>query len=448
MLPVLSALVIAQSAPPAEPEVMVAPQEVRPLTGGLDNVLVFNSNSPEVVQKEGILLSTFPGTDKAVPDAHLNQRLSGRFDVFTHHIAKATAPDDLNTLYMGVLLHNPGQQPVTVNVLQAASYLSQPDAPFIELPPVKENPNGKVYAGPGGRAMDTVLRGQRQDSWPAQLVIPAGESRMLLNIPIPVRELDPPINGRSTLARLYSTGPLYAASLAMFARTDASGAERAPTLAEWAKLLETGQLSGPRDKTPTPTGARPVIYSRVAGVARGSMWRSQLSDEDGFKLTIPEGGKAFSYVLSSVDNGTFGTGQIQSAPMVVRYPDTAYAAHGNYGIQYSLSLPLYNPTPQPQTVTVSLQTALKNDQKDGNLQFYDTPPNRVFFRGTLRVRYQDAQGSPRTRYVHLVQFRGQRGEPLAKVQLQPQGTQLVQVDFLYPPDSTPPQVLTVETVSP
>ncbi len=446
MLPVLSALLIAQSAP--QPEIVVQPQEVRPLTGNLDNVLVFNSNSPEVVQTEGILLSTFPVEGKAVPEAHLNQRLGGRFDIFAHHIAKATGPDDLKTLYMGVMLHNPGQQTVTVNVLQAASYLSQPDAPFIKLPPVSENPDGKVYAGPGGRATDTVLRGQRQKDWPAQLNIPAGESRMLLNIPIPVRELDPPINGRSTLARLRSTGSIYAASLAMFARTDASGAERAPTLKEWEKLLDSGKLSGPRDKSPTPTGARPIIYSRVAGVARGSVWKAQLSDSDGFTLKIPEPGKAFSYVLSSVDNGTFGTGQIQSAPMVVRYPDTAYAAHGNYGIQYSLSLPLHNPSDQKKTVSVTLQTAIKNDDKEGNLQFFDIPKERVFFRGTVRVRYQDDQGNPRTRYVHLVQFRGQRGEPLATVKLDPQARTLVQVDFLYPPDATPPQVLTVETKAP
>ncbi|MGF1603868.1 MAG: DUF3370 domain-containing protein [Thermosynechococcaceae cyanobacterium] len=445
MLPVLSALLIAQSPPPAQPDVVVQPQEVRPLTGGLDDVLVFNSNSPEVVQTEGILLSTFPGTGKTTPEAHLNQRLGGRFDVFAHHIAKATGPDDLKTLYMGVILNNPSKQPITVDVLHAASYLSQPDAPFIKLPPVVENPDGKVYAGPGDRATDAVLRGQRQQDWPAQLTIPAGESRMLLNIPIPVRELEPPINGRSTLARLRSSGEVYAASLALFARTDAQGAERAPTLAEWEQLLKTGKLSGPRDKTPTPTGARPIIYSRVAGVARGSVWRSQLSDADGFTLKIPDSGKAFSYVLSSVDNGTFGTGQIQSAPMIVRYPDTAYAAHGNYGIQYSLSLPLYNPTNQPKTVTVALQTAVKNDDKTGNLQFYDQPPERVFFRGTVRVRYQDDQKNPRTRYVHLVQFRGQRGEPLTTMTLAPQSSRLVQVDFLYPPDATPPQVLTVET---
>lgn len=448
MLPLISALLIAQSSAPTEPEVVVQPQEVRPLTGQLDNVLVFNSNSPEVVQTEGILLSTFPSTNKTVPSAHLNYPLRGRFDVFAHHIAKATAPDDLKTLYLGIILHNPGTGAVTVNVLQAASYLSQPDAPFIELDSYLPNPKGAVFAGPGGRVTDDVLRGKRQDSWPAQIVIPAGESRMLLNFPIPVKELEPPINGRSTLARLRSNGPVYAASLAMFAPTNSSGEERAPTLTEWEKLLQDGKLAGPRDKTPTPPGQPgQLIYGRVAGVAKGSIWRAQLSDADskGYRLKIPEAGEAYSYVLSSVDRGAFGTQQIQSAPMVARYPDTAYAAHGNYGIQYSLSLPLHNPTEQTQNVAITLQTPIKNNQSEGNLQFFQPPAKQVFFRGTIKTRYQDDQGRPQTRYVHLVQHRGEPAQPLVKMELAPQDIRLVQVDFLYPPDSTPPQVLTVQT---
>ena len=66
----------------------------------------------------------------------------------------------------------------------------------------------------------------------------------------------------------------------MFARTNADGSERAPTLEEWQNLLNNGELSSPRDKTPTPleeTG-KPRIYGRVAGVATGSQWRALLVD--------------------------------------------------------------------------------------------------------------------------------------------------------------------------
>lgn len=438
---------LAQSSPPP---IVEQPQQVRPLPGKVDPVLMFNSNSPEVVQTEGILLSTFPSAGMKVPAAHLNLRLQGRFDLFAHHIARASPPEDLRTLYLGIILHNPSQQTVTVNILQAASYLSQPDAPFIELPPVSENDLGTVFAGPGDRITNDILRRERQPGWPAQIVIPPGQSQMLMNLPIPVKTLTPPINGRSTLIRVQTDGPVYAASLGMFARPDLEGNERPPTLEEWSTLLQTAGLSGPRDKAPTPPNAAgKLVYGRVAGVAQGSRWQAQLSDtgRSGLKLTIPVRGAAFSYVLSSLPGGTFGTGEVQSAPLLVRYPDTAYQAHGNYGLEYDLSLPLYNPTNQSQTVALTLQTPLKSDQPTTSLRFYNPPPRRVFFRGTVRLRYRSDGGTPQTRYIHLVQQQGQQGEPLLTLTLAPGELRLVQVQFLYPPDATPPQVLTVKNLT-
>jgi Protein of unknown function (DUF3370) len=63
----------------------------------------------------------------------------------------------------------------------------------------------------------------------------------------------------------------------------------------------------------------------------------------------------------------------------------------------------------------------------------------------VRVRYRDDAGNAQSRYVQLVQFRGQQGEPLVALSLKAKASSLVQVDFLYPPDATPPQVLTVKT---
>ncbi|MFM5980055.1 MAG: DUF3370 domain-containing protein [Sphaerospermopsis kisseleviana] len=450
MLSALLGLTLAQATPTAPPpEEVVIPQEVRALPGRLDTVPVFNSNSPELVLKEGILLSTFPSEDKKVPTAHLNFPFQGRFDVFSHHIARAEPPEDLRSLYHGIILHNPGNTPVTVNILQGASYLSQPDAPFLPLDSFIPNDAGNVFAGPGSRVMSDILRGRRQNIFPAQIVIPPGESQMLLNLPIPVRELTPPLNGRSTYMRLRSNGTVYAASLAMFAKTNADGSERVPTLAEWEDLLKNGDLSTPRDKTPTPiqgTG-KPAIYGRVAGVSRGSQWRSLLTDNSNSRyLTIPQPGQAFSYALSSLHGGTFGTGQIQTAPMLVRYPDTAYFAHGNYGIQYSLRLPLLNNSQSAKNVTVSLQTPIKeNELTKSGLRFFTTPARQVFFRGTVRVRYRDDQGKPATKFVHLVQKRGEPGQPLVSLNMKPGDNSWVEVDFLYPPDASPPQVLTVAT---
>ena len=434
-------------------------QEVRPLPGKLDNIPVFNSNSPELVLGEGILLSTFPPTKKTYPQAHLNFPLQGRFDLFAHHIAKAASPEDLRTLYLGVIIHNPGQEIVTINVLQAASYLSQPDAPFRELPELVENNRDHIYAGPGSRVMSHILRGLRQDIFPPQIQIPPGESQMLFNLPIPVRELSPPINGRSTYMRLHADGAIYLASLAMFAKLDREGQERQPfgdpqgkpTLAEWEELLFHGDLSQPRDRPPTPPQSPgQLIYGRVAGVSRGSRWKTDLVDSPSAEnLTIPSRGEAISYGISTVAGNTLGQAQIQSARMLVRYPDTAYAAHGNYGVQYSLVLPLHNPTRETQTVTIALETPIKQEQdpQRSGLGFLQPLPEQIFFRGTVRLRYNDHRDLPRTSYFHLVQKRGQEGEPLVTLTMPPGDYRLVYFDLLYPPDATPPQVLTIKTLN-
>lgn len=458
MLSLLASLILSQATPTPVPtptpkpqsRTIVQSQEMRVLPGELDSVLVFNSNSPEVVQTEGILLSTFPPDGKQVPSAHLNQTFSGRFDIFAHHIAKSLTPTDLRTLYLGVIANNPGKEPVTIDILQAASYLSQPDAPFIVLPAVVENDDGKTFSGPGSRAVGEVLRGLRQDIFPAQIVIPPGESRMLVNLPIPVKTLTPPLNGRSTLMRLRSTGNVYLASLGMFAKQNPDGTEREPTVEEWQALLNTANVSEPRDKTPTPIEQTEgnLIYGRVAGVAVGSQWNGRIVDRDRDSLATPEPGKGFSYGLATLNRGTLGTNQNQSAKLIRRYPDTAYQAHGNYAIQYSLTMPLQNTTDQSQAVVVTVETPLKREDTQQGLRFLQPPGSQMNFRGTVRLRYNDDRGLPQTHYVHLVQQRGQQGNPLITLQMKPQERRLVQFDFLYPPDATPPQVLTVKTLQP
>ncbi len=457
MLPLLQIFTLAQAIPvppptPIEFKEVVQPQEVRALPGQLDRVPVFNSNSPEVVQREGILLSTFPPDDKAVPEAHLNLPLDGRFDLFAHHIARARTPRDRQPMYLGVIVYNPGKKPIKVDILQAVSYVTNPDAPFIDLPSYVENPSGTVYAGPGSRLMNDVLRGIHQSNFPSQIVIPPKQSEMLFNLPIALG------NARSTLMRLRSNGPVYMASLAMYGRpnpetkgdrTNRSSPYRAPIREEWQRLLDNGNLAAPRDRAPTPLEQADddIIYGRVAGVAQGSEWRTELVDSSGGKeLRIPEPGKAFSYPISTVNMATFGTSQVQSAPMLVRYPDTAYLAHGNYGVHYNLTLPLVNKTRRTQTVTLAIQTPIQQESHDEGLRFLEPPDQPVFFRGTVQVTYKNDRGVSQTRYVHLVQRRGQQGEPLVRLNMPPGDRRLVEVDFLYPPDSTPPQVLTVRTL--
>jgi Protein of unknown function (DUF3370) len=439
--------VVAQTSPKPAPQVIVQAGEVRALPGKLDTIPVFNSNSPEWVKQEGILLSTFPPNGKKVPAAHLNFPFEGRFDLFAHHYSHT--PKDLQTLYVGVILHNPGKQPVTVDVLQAASYLLQ-DAPFVTLAPYIENNDGKAFSGPGARAVSDVLRGVRQADFPAKLIIPPGQSRLLLNRGIPVKNLEKPVNGRSSFMRLRSSSKVYAASLAMFAKKNSDGTDRPPTLTEWQALLNNGNFAGPRDKTPTPPNATSgaLIYGRVAGVSGGSQWQALVTDNAKAQtLTIPQRGKAISYAIDTLRGGQLGSGQIQTAKMLVRYPDTAYEAHGNYGVEYNLTLPLSNNTKETQNVTVTLETPLKEDKlSQGGLRFRKPSLDFPFFRGTVRLRYTDDQGQQKTRYVHLWHRTGQVLEPLLQVTLPPATKRMVQVDLIYPPDSTPPQVLSIRTL--
>lgn len=492
-IPPLPAQLTAQHATISQQ--VIHPHEIRPLPGQLDKTPVFNSNSPEVVETEGILLSTFPPEGKRVPEAHLNFPLQHRFDLFSHHISRTRQSNDFRPLYLGVLVHNPGKEIVSLDILQAASYLSRPDAPFIDLPAYVANPLGTVFSGPGSRVVGEILRGQRQDGWIDRLLIPPGESRMLMNLPVPARDpltrsqrlpryqtqqtvngvlvarrnkpsrngnrempdvapqrsLPPSSNGRTTLMHLNSSGRLYLASLAMFARQTPGGGDRAPILQEWEDLLVNGGLSSPRDLAPTALekSIGSIIYGRVAGVSQGTTWKGRITDNPKAKyLKVPQPGQAISYAISTVTYGTVGTGQVQSAPMLVRYPDTAYLSHGNYGVHYDLSIPLHNAAKEPRTLAISLQTPLKDEELAGALAFLDPPDRQVFFRGTVRLRYKDDFGLPQTRFFHVVQRRGQMGEPLIRLNLPPGDRRLVELDFIYPPDSTPPQVITIQTLEP
>lgn len=434
-----------------EPEEVIRHQPVRALPGSLDSVPVLNSNSPEVVQTEGILTSTFPPAGKTYPTAHLNYALEGRFDIFAHHIARAPAADQLTTLYLGILVHNPSDRPVTIDILQAATYSTQPEAPFEALPDTVLFSSLPVYAGPGSRVALDVLRQHREETFPAQIIIPAGQSAMLANEPIAVRTLPGPTNGRTLLMRLRSSGPVYAATLARYAPITWYDQERPPNLQEWESLLANGDVAGPRDRTPTPPdiGEGQLIYGRVSGVSIGSRWSGTLSDPGRDRLTIPPFGNAISYGINTLTAVTLGTRQVQSAPLAVRYPDTAYQSHGNYGVQYSLTIPLYNPEPEARRVSLHLETPVKLDEAiTDELRFLNPPPERIFFRGSVQLRYRDEQDQEQQRFVHIVQRRGQEGDPLIELDLPPDAVRRIFLDMIYPADSTPPQVLTIRTINP
>lgn len=414
---------------------------VRPLPGALDDTEVFNSNSPEIVRDDGILLSTFARS--AQTGAHLPHAFNGRFDVFVHHINNGAIRGDRRTVHVGLIFGNAGHKKVHIKVLQAASYVSQPDAPFIEVQPLQEDPAGKIFSGPGDRVTSDMLRGKFTLAIPPVMVL-RPHATYAVDLPIPINALTPPVNGRSALLRLKSNGPVYVASVAKLGAKESSGGPL--SVADWQAVLESDKLANPRDVPPTdPKFDGPIKYGRVAGVSVGARWQGTITTGPNDKQLSVSPGDNLSFVIASVEGGTLGTNQIQSAPLQLRYPDTAYSAHGNYAVQYDLAIPLFNPTQDKETVAFSLESPIKNFNSPNALRFYNHPPSRIFFRGVLNVRCKNKHGKKISKYFHIVLKKGEEGMPFFSVIVPPGKTRDVEVHFLYPPDATPPQVLTIKS---
>lgn len=422
--------------------------DVRPLPGSLDKMPMFNSNSPEIVRTSGILLSLLNKEGKKNPDAHLDYPLEGKFRVFTHHINNRIKQQDNKVLFLGLIAYNPGTSAATIKINRAASYVSQPDAPFIKLPPLSNNPKGTVYAGPGDRITNDFLRDEFQTGFPSRVNIPAKSYGLIYCLPVKVQGLHSQNNGRSTLLELYANKKVQLCEVAEFVKAETTQQEVPPSLERFVEIAETGELSLERDKVPSVPGAKgPLIYGRVAGAQIGSVWKGVATDGEKniTRLTVPAVNKALSFPIASLLRGTFGTGQVQTAPLVARYPDTAYAAHGNYAVEYRLKFPLFNAERSKVKVHLSLDTPVKTDQTKENLTYFEPPSNKTFYRGTVLVQYLSDKGDTTKDFIHLVETRGEKSADLCTVTMKPKGHRTIQLSLFYPPDATPPQVVTFKT---
>ena len=461
-----------------EASIIEAVREIRRLPGSLDQIPVFNSNSPEVVLKNGILLSTFPSSAKhagenepsqattsekvaseKVPaiDANLDYPLQGRFDIFAHHIVDGKKSGHMEPLYLAILVGNLGDEPVKLQTIESASYLSRPDAPFIKLPSLSANDRANVFAGPGDRVCTELLKGEQMtEGWPRQLHVPPNTTRLLASFPMPVRSLDLPLNGRTIMARLQTNRPVRLALVARFAEPLGEGIYKAPSEAQFVDILNSGRLVEPREEPATAPDQKGALrYGRVSGITLGSTWECDLVDPglDYMKLPID---RPVSYPIATVRQGAFGTGQIQSAPLVVRYKDTAYEGHGNYGVLYKMNLALLNDTSEKHLVSLSLETPLKSDKAEGKVKFLEPIQSQVFFRGTIKTSGQAGVNASSfftlltlgllrhgPQMTHIVEHRGESTPPFWSGNISPGTKKRLSIEFFYPPDCTPPQLLTI-----
>lgn len=462
LLPWLTALgspLLAQPQPSATPKPapkppVLRPGTVAPLPGRLDAVPMLNDNNPEVIKGPGILLSTFDGQrgyagrPLGEPSAHLNTAVSGPFELFSHHIYAGTPESLDSTLWLAVVAAPRGNAPVKLRTVAGSTALSQsvdpdqPSAPFLPLPALMEQGSTPIWAGPGSRVATELLARQRSPLVPEGWTLPPGQLSTLMVLPLPVRGLDPLLNGLNLQLRLNSDGPVDVATLAAFGPVD-----HPPDPAVWQRLLQGG-LS-PKEHSPSPRGASgPMIYSRVSGVQEGSAWVGRITDPGRPTLSVSRA--PISWPIASLERGTLGTSQVQTAPLRAFYPGTAWAAHGNYGVAYDLSLPLRNDTPRPVQLALALESPIKTDQPLGGLRFNTTPARAVMFRGTVEVSGldTDAGGPGGRRRFHLVLRAGQEGPTLGTVSLRPGQERQMRVRLIYPADATPPQVLSLIPVAP
>jgi hypothetical protein len=320
--------------------------------------------------------------------------------------------------------------------LSQATDKQQPEAPFLPLPALMPQ-DGHVYSGPGSRVATELLARQRNALIPERWMLAPGQLSTLMVLPIPVKGLDPLLNGRNLQLRLQSTGPVSLATLAAYGKGD-----QPPAAGSWAELLNGG-LS-PKEHQPTPRGASGrIVYSRVSGVQIGSIWNGTITDPG--KPYLSASRAPISWPIASLDRGSLGTGQVQTAELKAFYPGTAWAAHGNYGVEYNLAIPLRNTGSKPVQLELAFESPLKSDQAQGGLRFNPEPGKSVMFRGTVEASGLDGESGAAAgrRSFHLVQRVGQQGPALGTVSLVPGGSRQLRVRLIYPADATPPQVLSL-----
>lgn len=441
---------------PAAPASWLRQQVVAPLPGGLDTSLLINDNNPELVRAPGILISSFDpargwnGQPLGVSSAHLNRPLNGSFGLFSHHVVAGDKSPVGTQLWLAVVAAPRSSAAVRLDLVRGFTALSQaptggsnqPDAPFLPLPPLLEQGMLPIWAGPGGRVATELLDRGRSPLLPGSWTLPPGQLTALMVLPLPVTGMDPPLNGRNLQLRLASDGPVDVATLAAFVPGD-----QPPDPAAWAQLLQ-GDLS-PREHPPSPRGSNgPMIYSRVSGIQKGQIWQGRLAAPG--LSDLPFSQAPISWPLASLERGTLGSDQVQTASLERAYPGTAWAAHGNYGVEYDLRLPLRNDTTARRSLQLALESPLKGDKPVGGLRFYRQPGKAVTFRGTVEVTGLDGpQGDAEgRRRFHVVLRSGEVGPALGSISLAPGARRELRVRLIYPADATPPQVLSLLPLMP
>jgi hypothetical protein len=438
-----------QPSPPDAIEKISHALRVYPLPGGLNQTWVLHSNSPERVEQSGILVSSLP-PQKLEDKRKLGVPLQGDFEVFLHHVAR-TQPLSSDRLYLAIIASNPSDEPATIKLKQSAFFRTWPEAPFIPAAGIQNNENGQIFSGPGDRLALAWLRGESSLA-AREIKLPAHTQEVVFLEAVPTNPLwvlqqD---NALSGLFRFASESPVHLSTLAW---VSASG--QPPRSQDLLNLLDSGLAAGPEEPPATqyseeqkpPSGI--FRYGRVAGIGKGTQWQGRLNP-----LPV-EIGERIGFPISSVYLKRLGTMQNQSAPLHKRVSDTAIESHGNYGVTYTLQAHLINPDPVPRRYAVYLHNPLevRSDPEifgAAEAIFQISRSAAVRFRGSLHLNWQlhsDSEQSQEDFWLHQVLHEGEEAAALKILELPAFSNGQLQLELVYPPDSTPPQLLEIQRLS-
>lgn len=413
---VLVAFAALEALPARAFVALMAGQAARPLNGTFNNVPVLHSNQPEEVEGPGILISTAPGvayaaeTGQALANAEFT--FNGEFGVHLHHKyfppyrGRIRAGQRRTDLTIGLILINPGYQPVTIQ-FESGAVRNSFEAPYLGTAKIGVRPLGPRpwNTGPGDATAIQLLRGQLDRRLQDQVVIPPRSRIVLFSTEIPALGI------ANALLKGRSNGPFQMAVVA---------ASNPNSESDLIAVLDSGRLAPGRvylNRISDISNRR--VFSRVGGVALGDAYQASLSHDLSSQgpLHVP---------LTSTHRHNFGTGEVQVNALATRMLDSSLDNVGTYGVRFDVDLDLRGNGPY--------ELVLSHPSPIGGKTF-------TAFRGSLQVR--TAEG---LQEMHVGMRSGQ-SLALTTLNLKPGVSNPVRVSLVYPADATPGHLLSVVPAS-
>lgn len=409
----LVAALAALGALPARAYVaLMAGQTARPLNGSFNKVPVLHSNQPEEVEGPGILINTAPGVAYAAENGqalgNAEFTFNGDFGVHIHHKyfppyrGSIRAGQRRSELTIGLILINPGYQPVTIR-FESGAVRNSFEAPYLGNAKIGVRPLGPRpwNTGPGDATAVQMLRGQLDRRLQDEVVIPGRSRLVLFSTEIPALGI------ANALLKGRSNGPFQMAVVA---------ASNPSSDVDLLAVLDEGRLAPGRvylNRITDINNRR--VFSRVGGVALGDTYQASITHDLSTQgpLHVP---------LTSTNRHNFGTGEVQVNPLATRMLDSSLDNVGTYGVRFDVDLDLRGNGPY--------ELVLSHPSPVGGKNF-------TAFRGSLQVRTADG-----LQEMHVGMRSGQ-SLPLTTLNLKPGVSNPVRVSFVYPADATPGHLLSV-----